>query len=165
MYFKVRNPNDVSYVSPIFEDKIYYETESFEQFINKKIDVFLVPTDSFKSGVYLNDELKSRIQKVFDSVKVIEFSLENSFFGYEKYKLFIQSVGVSISYWDDESFDLYNNVIVKRAEKNGEWHDTKNVVREYTEVFLPDKEYHYETELYYSKIDQILNEFTLMSTA
>jgi hypothetical protein len=165
MYFKVHNPNDISYVSPLLEDEIYDETESFEQFINERIDVFLIQTDDFKMGVYLNDELKSRIQKVFDSVKVIEFTLGTPFVGYERYKLFIESVGVSISYWDSESFGLYNNVKVKRAEKNGEWHDPKSVVREYTEIFLPDKETYYETELYYSKIDQILNEYPLMSSA
>lgn len=165
MYFKAYNPNDISYVSPILEDEIYDETESFEQFINERIDIFLIPTDSFKMGVYLNDELKSKIQKVFNSVKVIEFTLGTPFVGYERYKLFIESVGVSISYWDSESFGLYNNVKVKRAEKNGEWWDPKVVVREYTEVFLPDQESYYETELYYSKIDQILNEYPLMSAA
>lgn len=163
MYFKVHNPNDISYVSPILEEEIYDETESFEQFINEKIDVFLINTDSFKNGVYLNDELKSKIQKVFDSVKVIEFTLGTPFIGYERYKLFIESVGLSISYWDSETFGLYNNVKVKRAEKNGEWWDPKVVVSEYLNDFLPNKETYYETELYYSKVDQILNEYPLMS--
>ena len=165
MYFKVHNPNDISYVSPILEEEIYDETESFEQFINEKIDVFLINTDSFKNGVYLNDELKSKIQKVFDSVKVIEFTLGTPFIGYERYKLFIESVGLSISYCDSESFGLYNNVKVVRSEKNGEWWDPKVVVSEYLNDFLPNKETYYETELYYSKVDQILNEYPLMSAA
>jgi len=161
MYFKVNNPNDISYVSPILEEEIYDETESFEQFINEKIDVFLINTDSFKNGVYLNDELKSKIQKVFDSVKVIEFTLGTPFIGYERYKLFIESVGVSTSYWDSESFGLYNNVKVKRAEKNGEWWDPKVVVSEYLNDFLPDKESYWETENLYPEIDNILNNYPL----
>ena len=163
MYFEVQNPNDVSYFSPIVENYIYDETEDFGDFVNEKIDVFFVP--SFKQGIYLNEELKSKIQKVFDSVKVIEFTTGTPFIGYERYKLFIESVGVSTSYWDNESFGLYNNVKVVRAEKDGEWWDPKVVVSEYLNDFLPNKETYYETELYYSKVDQILNEYPLMSAA
>ena len=161
MYFKVNNPNDISYVSPILEEEIYDETESFEQFINEKIDVFLTNTDSFKNGVYLNDELKSKIQKVFDSVKVIEFTLGTPFIGYERYKLFIESVGVSTGYWDEESFYIMNNVKVVRAEKDGEWWDPKVVVSEYLNDFLPEQESYWETENLYPQIDNILNNYPL----
>ena len=159
MYFKVQNPNDVSYFSPIVENYIYDETGDFEKFVNKEIEVFFAP--SFKEGIYLNDELKSRIQKVFDSVKVIEFTTGTPFIGYERYKLFIKSVGASTSYWDNESFGLYNNVKAVRAEKNGEWWDPKVVVSEYLNVFLPDKESYWETENLYSQIDNILNNYPL----
>ena len=53
MYFKVQNPNDVSYFSPIVENYIYNETGDFEKFVNKEIEVFFVP--SFKQGIYLNE--------------------------------------------------------------------------------------------------------------
>jgi hypothetical protein len=53
MYFRVQNPNDVSYFSPIVENYIYDETGDFGNFVNKEIEVFFVP--SFKLGVYLND--------------------------------------------------------------------------------------------------------------
>ena len=159
MYFEVQNPNDVSYFSPIVENYIYDETEDFGDFVNEKIDVFFVP--SFKQGIYLNEELKSRIQKVFDSVKVIEFTLGTPFIGYERYKLFIESVGVSTSYWDNESFGLYNNAKVVRAEKDGDWWDPKVVVSEYLNDFLPDKESYWETENLYPQIDNILNNYPL----
>ena len=159
MYFKVQNPNDVSYFSPIVENYIYDETEDFGDFVNEKIDVFFVP--SFKQGIYLNDELKSKIQKVFNSVKEINFTLGTPFIGYERYKLFIKSVGVSTSYWDNESFGLYNNVKVVRAEKDGEWWDPKVVVSEYLNVFLPDKESYWETENLYSQIDHIISDYPL----
>ena len=138
MYFRVKNPNDVSYFSPIVENYILDETEEFGEFINQKIDVYFVP--SFKTGIYLNEELKSRIQKVFDSVKEINFTLGTPFVGYERYKLFVESVGITTSYWDEETFYIVNNVKVVRAEKNGEWWDPKVVVSKYLESFLPDKE-------------------------
>ena len=161
MYFRVQSPNDISYFSPIVQNYIYDETEEFGDFINEKIDVFFVP--SFKLGVYLNDELKSKIQKVFDSVKVIEFTTGTPFIGYERYKLFIKSVGVSTAFWDDESFYIMNNVKAVRAEKNGDWWDPKVVVSEYLNDFLPDKENYWETENLYPQIDNILNDYPLFT--
>lgn len=159
MYFRVTNPNDVSYYSPIVENYIYEETEDFSEFINNRIGVHFVP--SFKQGVYLNDELKSKIQKVFDSVKVIEFTTGTPFIGYERYKLFVKSVGVSTAYWDNDSFYIMNNVKVVRAEKDGEWWDPKVVVSEYLDVFLPEMESYWETENLYFRIDNILNDYPL----
>jgi hypothetical protein len=161
MYFRVQSPNDISYFSPIVQNYIYDETEEFGDFINEKIDVFFVP--SFKLGVYLNDELKSKIQKVFDSVKVIEFTTGTPFIGYERYKLFIKSVGVSTAFWDDESFYIMNNVKAVRAEKNGDWWDPKVVVSEYIDGFLIDKENYWETENLYPQIDNILNDYPLFT--
>ena len=161
MYFRVQSPNDISYFSPIVQNYIYDETEEFGDFINEKIDVFFVP--SFKLGVYLNDELKLKIQKVFDSVKVIEFTTGTPFIGYERYKLFIKSVGVSTAFWDDESFYIMNNVKAVRAEKNGDWWDPKVVVSEYIDGFLIDKENYWETENLYPQIDNILNDYPLFT--
>lgn len=159
MYFKVTNPKDVSYFSPIVENYIFDETGEFSDFINNHIDVYFVP--SFKTGIYLNEELKSKIQKVFDSVKEISFTLGTPFVGYERYKLFIESVGITTSYWDHDSFYIVNNVKVKRAEKNGEWWDPQNVISKYLESFLPDQESYWETENLYSQIDNILNDYPL----
>lgn len=159
MYFRVQNPNDVSYFSPIVENYIYNETEEFGEFINEKIDVFFVP--SFKEGIYLNEELKSKIQKVFDSVKVIEFTTGTPFIDYERYKLFIKSVGVTTAYWDSDSFYIMNNVKAVRAEKNGDWWDPKVVVSKYLNDFLPEMESYWETETLYSQIDNILNNYPL----
>ena len=159
MYFRVQNPNDVSYFSPIVENYIFDETDEFGEFFNKEIDVFFVP--SFKEGIYLNEELKLRIQKVFDSVKVIEFTTGTPFIGYKRYKLFIESVGISTSYWDSETFYIVNNVRLKGAEKNGEPCDPKEALDQYTETFLPDKENYWEAENLYKEIDHILDDYPL----
>lgn len=159
MYFRVQNPNNVSYFSPIVENYIYDETEEFGNFINEKIDVFFVP--SFKEGIYLNEELKSKIQKVFNSVKVIEFTTGTPFIGYERYKLFIESVGITTSFWDNDSFYIMNNVKAVRAEKNGDWWDPKVVVSEYIDGFLINKENYWESENLYHPIDNILNDYPL----
>ena len=161
MYFRVQNPNDISYFSPIVQNYIYDETEEFGDFINEKIDVFFVP--SFKLGIYLNEELKSKIQKVFNSVKVIEFTTGTPFIGYERYKLFIESVGVSTAYWDEETFYIINNVKAVRAEKNGDWWDPKVVVSEYVDGFLMNKESYWESENLYPQIDNILNDYPLFT--
>ena len=159
MYFRVQNPNDVSYFTPIVEDYIYDDTLDFEEFINMKFNVLFVP--SFKTGIYLNEELKSKIQKVFDSVKEIKFTSGTPFIGYKRYKLFIESVGVSTGYWDEQSFYIMNNVRLKGAEKNGEPCDPKEALYQYTETFLPDKESYWEAENLYKEIDYILDDYPL----
>ena len=159
MYFKVQNPNDVSYFSPIVENYIYDETGDFEKFVNKEIEVFFAP--SFKEGIYLNDELKSKIQKVFDSVKEISFTTGTPFVGYKRYKLFIKSVGVSTGGWDDDSYRILNNVKIISAYKNGEPCDIQEAKDEYYEIFLPENESYWETENLYGKVDQILSEYPL----
>ena len=159
MYFRVKNPNDISYFSPIVENYILDETNDFGEFVNQKIGVYFVP--SFKEGIYLNEELKSKIQKVFNSVKVIEFTTGTPFIGYERYKLFIESVGITTSFWDNDSFYIMNNVKAVRAEKNGDWWDPKVVVSEYIDGFLIDKENYWESENLYHPIDNILNDYPL----
>lgn len=161
MYFRVKNPNDISYLSPIVENYILDETDDFGEFVNQKIGVYFVP--SFKTGVYLNDELKSKIQKVFDSVKEIKFTTGTPFIGYERYKLFVESIGVSSSFWDNDSFYIINDVKVVRAEKNGEWWDPKVVTNIYTNEFLPEMESYWETENLYPQIDNILNDYPLFT--
>ena len=161
MYFKVTNPDDVPYFSPIVEDRIYDQTDDFEAFVNERIEVYFVP--SFKIGMYINEELGSKIQKVFNSVKVIEFTTGTRINGYERYKLFIESVGLSIGGWDSESYYILNNVKIKSAYKNGEPYDITEVMDEYTEVFLPDQDSYWETEHLYLEIDPILNEYPLFS--
>jgi len=160
MYFKMFNPNDVPYFSPLVEDRILDETDEFGDFINENIDVYFVP--DFKTGLYLNKELKSKIQKVFNSVihRVIEFRdiHEN-----DEYKIFIEPVGITTATWDNESFHILNNVKIKRAEKNGNWWDPEVVKRIYVDEFLPEMESYWETEELYGQIDGILNEYPLLT--
>lgn len=161
MYFRVTNPDDVPYFSPIVEDRIYDQTEDFADFVNERIEVYFVP--SFKTGMYINEELGSKIQKVFNSIKVIEFTTGTPFIGYKRYKLFIESVGLSTGGWDSESYYILNNVKIKSAYKNGEPCDITEAKDEYTEVFLPDQDSYWETEHLYVEIDSILNEYLLFS--
>ena len=159
MYFRAKNPNDVSYFSPILENYIYDDTLDFEELVNMKFNVLFVP--SFKIGIYLNEELKSKIQKAFDSVKEIRFTTGTPFIGYKRYILFIKSVGVSIGGWDDDSYHILNNVKIISAYKNGEPCEIQEAKDEYYEIFLPENESYWETENLYGKIDQILSEYPL----
>jgi hypothetical protein len=159
MYFNVFNPNDISYFSPIVEGYLYDETEEFGDYINEKIDVYFA--NYSQEGIFLNKELTSKIQKVFDSVDTIKFFTGTPFVGYQRYVLHIRSVGVSTDYWDVDSFHILNNVKVISAEKNGEPWDPKIVSEIYIKEFLSYKEKYYETEEYYKQIDTILNGYPL----
>jgi hypothetical protein len=152
-------PDDVSYFSPLVEDYILDEADEFGGLINKKIGVYFVP--DFKIGVYLNEELKSKIQKVFNTVRVLKFyddNLENV------YKIFIDPVGISTASYDNNSFYILNNAKIKRAEKNGEWWDPEVVRRIYMYEFLPEMESYWETEGLYAPIDDILNEYPFLTS-
>lgn len=158
IYFKMFNPDDVSYFLPLVEDYILDETDEFGELINKKIGVYFVP--DFKNGLYLSEELTSRIQKVFNSVKVIEFDDDED----DVYKIFIDSVGITTATWDNDSFYILNNVKVRRAEKNGDWWDPEVVRRIYIDEFLAEQDKDWETELLYPQIDVILNDYPLLTS-
>lgn len=162
MYFKVLNPNDVSYFKPIAEDFIYDEINDFGGYINKKIDPFF--NYDLKGLLYLNKEVRKKIQKVFDSLKLIEFELGDGDDNYDEYRIFIQSVGIRTEAWDNDSFYIKNEVRVLKAEKNGERWDPKEAVNIYVEEFLPGMdESYWETEYYYIEIDNILNNYPLLN--
>lgn len=156
MYFKVSNPNDISYFKPIVEGFIYDETNEFGEYINKKIDPFF--HYDLKGFLYLNKEVRKKIQKVFNSVRVIEFTNED-----DNYKIFIQSVGISTSAWENDRLHIRNEVRVLNAKKNGERWDPKVIVNMYVDEFLPEQESYWETETYYQQIDHILDEYPLLN--
>lgn len=169
MYFDLKNPNDVCYITTSVQDFIYDETEQFQEFINAKIDVFFTP--NVKLGLHLNSEVLSEIKKIFNSVKVIEFDLNDTkttdIYGKgirQDYQIFIKSIGVSSSYYDDESFFLYNDVKGLRATLNGKPYDLKDAIQLYLEVFLSNKETYYESEKYYLKVDSLFSKHPLVSS-
>ena len=129
--------------------------------VNKGLYTFLVPT--IKKGLYFNKELKEKIQKIFDSVKIIKFTTGTPFIGYKKYEIHIKSIGFKTSHYDDDSFYIYNQVKPIKATKNGEEIDIKEAILEYTDGFLIYVETYWETENLYSPIDSILNNYPLLT--
>ena len=71
IFFNFENPNNVSYYTIIVENELSEDVESFKSIINQKINTYLLP--SIKRGLYFNNELRQKIQNVFDSVKIIKF--------------------------------------------------------------------------------------------
>ena len=161
LYFDISNPNNVSYLTEIVLNEIDEEVSSFEGVVNKGLYTFLVPT--IKKGLYFNKELKEKIQKIFDSVKIIKFTTGTPFIGYKKYEIHIKSIGFKTSHYDDDSFYIYNQVKPIKATKNGEEIDIKEAILEYTDGFLIYVETYWETENLYSPIDSILNNYPLLT--
>lgn len=163
MYFDIKNPNDFPYYTEIVLNDLYDEVESFGDFISEKIEPTFIP--SVNIGLYLTDEVKNRIQNVFDSVKSITFVSPYSNTSEEgKYELFIDSVGLSIkSFIEDNAFYITNTVKVIRAKKDGDWYLPKSVVSEYINGFLSMVGSYWETEKLYGKIDRILDDYPLLT--
>ena len=88
---------------------------------------------------YLNDEVRNKIQKVFDSVREIKFTTGTPFVGYKRYLIEINSIGLSPAYFDDEAYYIRNSVVPISATLNGENIDVIEAVDIYTEEFLQKK--------------------------
>lgn len=161
IFFDFKNPNNVSYLTEIVLNELSEDVYSFESIINEKMNTYLVPT--IKRGLYFNNELKEKIQNVFDSVKIIKFVTGTPFIGYKRYYIHVKSIGFKTSHYDDDSFYIYNHVKPIKATKNGEEIDVEDAIFEYYENFLPDKETYWETENLYSPIDTILNQYPLLT--
>ena len=161
IFFNFKNPNNVSYLTELVLNELSEDVYSFESIINEKMNTYLVPT--IKRGLYFNNELKEKIQKVFDSVKIIKFVTGTPFIGYKRYEIHVKSIGFKTSHYDDDSFYIYNHVKPIKATKNGEEIDVEDAIFEYYENFLPDKETYWETENLYNPIDYILNDYPLLT--
>jgi hypothetical protein len=112
--------------------------------------------------VYLNEKTKNKIQKVFDSVRKIEFTTGTPFIGYKKYVINIKSVGMKLGWEDGEAYYIDNKVKLISATLNGEKTDVIDAVEEYIDNYLYNKETYYETEMYYLSVDTILNQEPLL---
>ena len=158
--FKIENPNDVSYFYSIVEEELLDVVQGFGEYVNYKFTAEVIWTDTPK--FYLNNETKNKIQKVFDSVRKIEFTTGTPFIGYERYVINIESVGMKLGWDDSETYFVDNKVKPTSATLNGKNVDVRDAVEEYIDNYLYNKETYYETEMYYLSVDSILNQEPLL---
>jgi hypothetical protein len=159
--FKIENPNDVSYFYSIVEEELIGIVKEFSEFVSIKLTVH-VSWGENQPKVYLNEKTKNKIQKVFDSVRKIEFTTGTPFIGYKKYVINIKSVGMKLGWEDGEAYYIDNKVKLISATLNGEKTDVIDAVEEYIDNYLYNKETYYETEMYYLSVDTILNQEPLL---
>jgi hypothetical protein len=158
--FKIENPNDVSYFYSIVEEELIDIVQEFGEYVTYKFTPEVSWNDTPK--FYLNNETKNKIQKVFDSVRKIEFTTGTPFIGYKKYVINIKSVGMKLGWDDSETYFVDNKVKLISATLNGEKTDVIDAVEEYIDNYLYNKETYYETEMYYLSVDTILNQEPLL---
>jgi len=158
--FKIENPNNVSYFYSIVEEELIGLVQDFGDYVNYKFTAEVMWTDIPK--FYLNNERKTEIQKVFDSVREIKFTTGTPFVGYRRYVINIESVGMKLGWEDGETYYVDNNAKPTSATLNGEKTDVGDAIEEYIDNYLYNKETYYETEKYYVNIDSILNQEPLL---
>jgi hypothetical protein len=158
--FKIENSNKVSYFYSIVEEELMDILMEFGEYINYKFTPEVSWDDTPK--FYLNNETRNKIQKVFDSVRKIEFTTGTPFIGYKKYVINIESVGMRLGWEDSETYYIDNKVKLISATLNGEKTDVIDAVEEYIDNYLYNKETYYETEMYYLSVDSILNQEPLL---
>jgi hypothetical protein len=158
--FKIENPNDVSYFFSVVEDELFDIVEEFGEIINFKLEAELLLEG--KPKFYLNDEVRGKTQKVFDSTREIKFTTGTPFIGYKRWTIQIESVGLKPAYFDNDAYYIVNTVLPITASKNGENIDIMVAIDAYTEEYLPSQETSYETEKYYIDVDGILSQYPLL---
>jgi hypothetical protein len=158
--FKIENSNKVSYFYSIVEEELMDIVQEFGEYVTYRFTPEVSWDDTPK--FYLNNETRNKIQKVFDSVRKIEFTTGTPFIGYKKYVINIESVGMRLGWEDSETYYIDNKVKLISATLNGEKTDVIDAVEEYIDNYLYNKETYYETEKYYVSIDSILNQEPLL---
>lgn len=160
--FTIQNPNDVSYFYSIVEDELLDIVNEFGGYISTKLELNVMW--GYAPKFYLNGETRSKIQKVFDSVKEIKFTTGTPFIGYERWIIQIESIGLLPKYFDGDSFYIDNKAVPILATKNGQKIDVKDAIEKYIDVFLPaQNETYYESEEYYEEIDTIIIQYPLIN--
>ena len=155
--FNFENPNDVSYHYSIIEEHLTVIVDEFSKYLS--IEEFRVSVD-FRDNqpkFYLNNELRNKIQKVFDGINFIEFGVwVGSDSKPSLYRIYGESTGIKL-YWDSDAYMIDNKFKPTRATLDGEEIEIDYALREYDE-FLQDRETYWETEYIYSKVDSIILE-------
>ena len=155
--FNFENPNDVSYHYSIIEEHLTVIVDEFSKYLS--IEEFRVSVD-FRDNqpkFYLNNELRNKIQKVFDGINFIEFGVwVGSDSKPSLYRIYGESTGIKL-YWDSDAYMIDNKFKPTRATLDGEEIEIDYVLREY-ERDLQNKETYWETENIYSKVDSIILE-------
>ena len=83
--FTIQNPNDISYFYTIVEEELLEIVNEFGEYVNIKfkLNVMWGYTPQF----YLSDEVKDKIQDVFDSLREIKFITGTPFIGYKRWNI------------------------------------------------------------------------------
>jgi len=154
--FIFKNSNDVSYYDSIIEEHLLEIVEEFSNYLS--IDRFksTLLTNKEQKEFYLNNEIKGKIQKVFDKINHIEFSVNESYNVKSKYKIYGESTGMKL-HWGEDNFTIDNKFKPTHATLDDEETDISQAISMYN-LFLEGKETYWETENIYSKVDSIILE-------
>jgi len=154
--FIFENTNDVSYHRSIIEEHLLLIVEGFSLYLNiESFKLRLLLNDEQKE-FYLNNNLRGKIQKVFDEMDYIEFGWQESYNITSKIRIYGESTGMRL-YWDADYYAIVNQFKPTRATLDGDDTDISSSISTYNS-FIQDKETFWESENLYSKIDRIILE-------
>jgi len=155
--FNFENTNDTSYHYSIIEEHLIVIVGEFSKYLSiEDFKVSVVFRDD-QPKFYLNDELRNKIQKVFDGINYIQFGV---WIGSDRkqslYRIYGESTGIKL-YWDSDAYMIDNKFKPTRATLDGEEIEIDYALGEY-DVFLQGEATYWETENIYSKVDSIILE-------
>jgi hypothetical protein len=154
--FIFENTNDVSYHHSIIEEHLILIVEEFSLYVNIESFMLRLLLNDEQKKFYLNNNLRGKIQKVFDEINYIEFGYQESYNITSKIRIYGESTGM-VLYCDRDNYTIDNKLKPTRATIDGDDTDINSAISTYN-LFLQDKETYWETENIYSKVDSIILE-------
>ena len=158
---KLQNPNNICYNKEVLLDELLELTNEFANFVNIKLN----PTIINAEEVSINRELGDKIQNYFNSITKLEIK---SKFSKEKVIIYGKSIGFDVEVQREQVFfnnhfvpsrgfviDIPNNTLVTD--------DLLESIEDYHDILENQDSWYWESEHIYPKMDEILNDYPLLS--
>jgi hypothetical protein len=158
--FKLQNPNNICYNQEVLLEELLELTNEFANYVNIKLE----PTIINAEKVSINRELGGKIQNYFNSITKLEIKSKIS---KEKVEIYGKSIGFDVDARKDSVF--FNNHFV--PSQGFVTNTTNNTIItddliESTEIYydiIEEDYWYWESEHIYPKMDEILNDYPLLS--
>lgn len=159
--FKLKNSNNICYNIEVLLDELLGLTNEFADFVNIKLE----PTIKNADKVSINKELADKIQNYFNSITKLE--IKSKFSG-EKIEIHGKSEGFDVEVQREQVF--FNNhfvpskgFVTNTINNTLVTDDLLESIEYYHDMIENQDSWYWESEHIYPKMDQILDDYPLLS--
>lgn len=159
--FELKNSNNICYNIEVLLDELLELTNEFADYVNIKLEPTIINADK----VSINRELGDKIQNYFNSITKLEIK---SKFSKEKVIIYGKSIGFDVEVQREQVF--FNNhfvpsrgFVIDIPNKTLITDDLLESIEDYHDIIENQDSWYWESEHIYPKMDEILNDYPLLS--